>query len=285
MFVEDWDRVGRLSHAVASSAARFEHGHVQLAALNVRGTATAGRPTGLLQPERNPLFDDKDGVPKRKPDGTVDEAGPATAKPTVTASTLHELVGVFSGVRDSVFLLLGLSLLHVGVNVRTELADDRIGKCALFSTATLVCTAVLWVAAFAMSVARYNRLTNTLSETTLDLALVCLGCVLQIITKPSAFVASANTATSQLYCSISETHGGSMALVGWLCGEAISFLSAGRTLAYYALQPPCGPGWVWVVMLVGVGVTLYPLTDFVISPALRDAIETVNFTSTLANGL
>ena len=101
----------------------------------------------------------------------------------------------------------------------------------------LIATAVMLVATFTMSLARYNLKTNQLTETALDLGLLVLGSILQLVTKPSAFYASGNTETSALFCSIAEIEVGSTSLIGFLAGEFLSFLSGARTLVAYYVKP------------------------------------------------
>lgn len=263
-----------LANGHHANAGRGRHRALPIVDFALPAAAVARRQsaqTHLLHPSITPILE-AEQIRKAEADAAEDPQKGATD------ATLKQLVRSFSMLRDSAFLLLGMSLLHIGSNVRAELADARIGKCALFSPPLLIATATMLALTFAMSIARYNLKTNQFAETALDLGLLALGSILQLVTKPAAFYASGNTATSALFCSIAEVEVGSTALIGFLCGEFLSFLSGARTLVSYYVKPLIGPGWLNVIVLLGVGAASFPLFDQAIAPALRDAAHEANFT-------
>ena len=98
----------------------------------------------------------------------------------------------------------------------------------------------------------------------------------QVATKPDGWTSSVD----QGFCSITGNLVGPIPLLAFLCGEALSFLSAARSFVDYTSRPPCGaPAWIVAVVFLVLGIASFPLVDLVLAPALRETISAMNLTS------
>ena len=216
----------------------------------------------------------KEGVPVA--DAATTEAERKKQKKQVEERALNAVLVVVTHTRDCVFLVLGASLLHVGVNVHASDQDAPIAQCLFLLPGFLAVIAFLLTATLAMLVARYFCYDNLVVNTLLDVSLVFLGAALQLAVKPHGWTSSAD----QAFCSITANTVGPVPLLAWLCGEGLSFLSAARSFADYTSRPPFGaPAWIVAVIFLVLGIASFPLVDLLIAPVLRDTIVAMNLTT------
>lgn len=187
-----------------------------------------------------------------------------------TNETMHIVVCVLTHVRDAAMLVLGGSLLHVGVNVLGTENVERVEKCVFMEPFFVVLVGILWALTLVCAVSRYMNYLGLVPDTLLDLSLVFLGAALQISVKPTDWISS----VEDRWCSITAADIGPLPLLAWLLGESLSFVSSAKTVVDWATRPPCGtPGLLWVCIYGVAGVASFPLIDGVLSPALRELVD------------
>ena len=212
-----------------------------------------------------------------------EEASPLVDEPQPTTQVLPLAVAVatLTHVRDASMLLLGGSVLHIAYNVISTEDDTPLSECVFLKWLPLLVLSLLWIATLVFAVSRiFGYLDGVVANTILDYSLVLLGAALQISVKPSGWINSGN---DQLWCTVSSSSYGPTPLLVWILGEVLSFVSFGRSLADYALRPPCGaPAWLWVGGLIIVGFLSFPLVDLGITPLVREFVSDMHNASSVA---
>jgi len=200
--------------------------------------------------------------------------GPATtpesksAPAAGTKQVVALLLRTITHVRDATVLILGGVLLHLTSLVAYQ-GDDASGlaDCYFLTPGFAVVLAVLWLATATLAVARFFEMLNSLGlNTALDVCLIVLGSTLQLLTRPT-------TDTRAHWCPVDGDYG-AVALVGFLLGDGLSFLSAARTIADWGLRPPGGRnGLCYAVVFTLIGIVSFPLNDTVLAPLVQDGIN------------